>query len=136
MNKTIKGLYFKLNMEKARDRIIYNYFNSPDQQNDKIDALYILINSCLTKDDMDALSIMNLKKRMVLIMNEKKIIADKELKETIDKLLSDAGILLQIVSKLQDTRYLYLTDAAIDTEKLVSEVDELEDKLQMIEIFG
>lgn len=69
-------------------------------------------------------------------MGEKKIIADKELKETIDKLLSDVGILLQIVSKLQDTRYLYLTDAAIDTEKYVSEVDELEDKLQMIEIFG
>lgn len=73
---------------------------------------------------------------MVHIMGEKKIIADKELKETIDKLLSDAGILLQIVSKLQNVRYLYLTDAAIDTEKLVSEVDELEDKLQMIEIFG
>lgn len=69
-------------------------------------------------------------------MGEKKINADKELKETIDKLLSDAGLLLQIVSKLQDTRYLYLTDAAIDTEKLVSEVYELEDKLQMIEIFG
>lgn len=73
---------------------------------------------------------------MVLIMGEKKIIADKELKEAIDKLLSDAGVLLQIISKLQDVRYLYLTDAVIDTEKIVSEVDELEDKLQMIEIFG
>lgn len=68
-------------------------------------------------------------------MDEKKIIADKELKENIDRLLSDAGVLLQIVSKLQDTRYLYLTDAAIDIEKLVSEVEELENKLQMIKIF-
>ena len=69
-------------------------------------------------------------------MGEKKLIADKELKETIDKLLSDSGILLQIVSKLQDVRYLYLTDDVIDTEKIVSEVHELEEKLQMIEIFG
>lgn len=69
-------------------------------------------------------------------MGEKKLIADKELKETIDKLLADTGVLLQIVSKLQDVRYLYLTDAIIDTEKIVSEVDELEEKLQMIEIFG
>lgn len=68
-------------------------------------------------------------------MDEKKIIADKELKENIDRLLSDVGVLLQIISKLQDTRYLYLTDAAIDAEKLCSEVDELENKLQMIEIF-
>lgn len=58
----IKGLYFKLNMDKARDRIIYNFFNSQHVQGDKIDALYILINSCLTKNDMDVLSIMNLKK--------------------------------------------------------------------------
>lgn len=69
-------------------------------------------------------------------MGEKKIIADKELKETIDKLLSDAGVLLQIVSKMQNVRYLYLTDALIDVEKIVSEIEELEDKLQMIEIFG
>ena len=69
-------------------------------------------------------------------MDEKKVIRDKELKETIDKLLADTGVLLQIVSKLQDVRYLYLTDAIIDTEKIVSEVDELEEKLQMIEIFG
>ena len=69
-------------------------------------------------------------------MDEKKVIIDKELKETIDKLLADTGVLLQIVSKLQDVRYLYLTDAVIDTEKIVSEVNELEDKLQMIEIFG
>lgn len=67
-------------------------------------------------------------------MGEKKLIVDKELKETIDKLLSDAGVLLQIVSKLQDVRYLYLTDAVIDTEKLISEEKELEDKLQMVEI--
>lgn len=72
---------------------------------------------------------------MVIIMGEKKIINDKELKETIDKLLSDTGVLLQIVSKLQDIRYLYLTDAPIDIEKLV-ELNELDDKLQMIEIFG
>lgn len=65
-------------------------------------------------------------------MNEK----DKELKEAIDKLLSDAGVLLQIVSKLQDLRYLYLTNAVVDTEKFISELDELDDKLQMIEIFG
>ena len=69
-------------------------------------------------------------------MGEKKLIADKELKESIDKLLSDAGVLLQIVSKLQDVRCLYLTYAVIDTEKIVAEVDELEEKLQMIEIFG
>ena len=69
-------------------------------------------------------------------MDEKKLKADKEIKESIDKLLSDAGILLQIVSKLQDVRYLYLTDAVIDTEKIVAEVDELEEKLQIIEIFG
>lgn len=69
-------------------------------------------------------------------MDEKKIIADKELKEVIDKLLSDVGILLQIVSKMQDVRYLYLTDALIDVEKFDSEIDELQDKLQMIEIFG
>ena len=73
---------------------------------------------------------------MVLITDEKKTINDKELKETIDKLLSDVGVLLQIVSKLQDTRYLYLTDTPIDIEKLVSEVDKLEDELQMVEIFG
>lgn len=62
--------------------------------------------------------------------------ADKELKETIDKLLSDAGVLLQIISKLEDVRYLYLTDELIDIEKLVDDLDRLEDKFQMIEIFG
>lgn len=66
-------------------------------------------------------------------MDEKR---DKEVKETIDKLLSDAGVLLQIVSKLQDLRYLYLTNAVIDTEKFDSELDELDNKLQIIEIIG
>ncbi len=69
-------------------------------------------------------------------MDEQKLIRDTELKETIDKLLADAGVLLQIVSKLQDVRYLYLTNAVIDEEKLVSEVDELENKLQVIEYIG
>lgn len=73
---------------------------------------------------------------MVLIMNEKKKINDKGLKETIEGLLSDIGVLLQIVSKLQDTRYLYLINAEIDTEKLYSELEKLDDKLQMIEILG
>lgn len=70
---------------------------------------------------------------MARIMDEKK---DKEIKEAIDKLLSDTGILLQIVSKLQDLRYLYLTNGVIDTEKFESELDELDDKLQIIEILG
>lgn len=70
---------------------------------------------------------------MVRIMDEKR---DKELKETIDKLLSDAGILLQIVSKLQDLRYIYLTNGAFNPEKFISELDELDNKLQKIEILG
>lgn len=69
-------------------------------------------------------------------MDEKKLIADKELKETIDKLLSDTGVLLQIVAKLQDARYLYLTDESIDLEKFENDLDSLNDKLQMIEILG
>lgn len=68
--------------------------------------------------------------------NEKKI-ADKELKETIDKLLSDVGVLLNIVSKLNDMRYDHLTSSSpIDTSKYESDLDELNEKLQMIELFG
>lgn len=68
--------------------------------------------------------------------NEKKI-ADKELKETIDKLLSDVGVLLNIVSKLNDMRYDHLTSSSsIDTSKYEVDLDELNDKLQMIEILG
>lgn len=69
-------------------------------------------------------------------MAEEKLIVDKELKETIVKLLSDVDILLQIISKLQDVRYLYLTDEIIDIEKLVYDLDALNDKFQMIEILG
>lgn len=47
----IKGLYFKLNMEKVHDRIIYNFFNA--QTGNKIDALYILINQHLSKNEVD-----------------------------------------------------------------------------------
>lgn len=73
---------------------------------------------------------------MVHIMDERKVINDKDLKEAIDKLLSDAGVLLQIVSNLQDVRYLYLTNAAFDIDEFISKEEELEEKLQMIEIFG
>ena len=58
----IKGLYFKLNMEKARDRIIYNFFNTLDQPDNKIDAMYILINNYLPQDEVNELSMMNLEK--------------------------------------------------------------------------
>lgn len=58
----IKGLYFKLNMEKARDRIIYNFFNTLDQPDNKIDAMYILINKYLSQDEVNELSMMNLEK--------------------------------------------------------------------------
>ena len=58
----IKGLYFKLNMEKARDRIIYNFFNTMDQHDNKIDAMYILINNYLPQDEINELSMMNLEK--------------------------------------------------------------------------
>ena len=58
----IKGLYFKLNMEKARDRIIYNFFNTLDQPDNKIDAMYILINKYLPQDEVNKLSMMNLEK--------------------------------------------------------------------------
>lgn len=58
----IKGLYFKLNMEKARDRIIYNFFNTLDQPDNKIDAIYILINKYLPQDEINELSMMNLEK--------------------------------------------------------------------------
>jgi hypothetical protein len=67
---------------------------------------------------------------------DKKLINDKELKDVSDKLLSDIDVLLQIVSNLQRVRFLYLTNATIDCEKIVSEMDKLEDKLQMIKIFG
>lgn len=58
----IKGLYFKLNMEKVRDRIIYNFFNTLDQPDNKIDAMYILINKYLPQDEVNELSMMNLEK--------------------------------------------------------------------------
>ncbi len=54
----IKGLYFKLNMEKARDRIIYNFFNTLTEPDNKIDAMYILINSYLSKGEVDELATM------------------------------------------------------------------------------
>ena len=54
----IKGLYFKLNMDKVRDRIIYNFFNTLDVPDNKIDAMYILINHYLSKDDVDKLAAM------------------------------------------------------------------------------
>ena len=54
----IKGLYFKLNMDKVRDRIIYNFFNTLDVPDNKIDAMYILINHYLSKDDVDKLATM------------------------------------------------------------------------------
>lgn len=52
----IKGLYFKLNMEKVRDRIVYNFFNA--QTGNKIDVLYILINHYLSKGEVDDLAAM------------------------------------------------------------------------------
>ncbi len=58
----IKGLYFKLNMDKARDRIIYNFFNTLDHPDNKIDAMYILINKYLPQDEVNELSMMNLEK--------------------------------------------------------------------------
>lgn len=60
--KLIKGLYFKLNMDKARDRIIYNFFNTTEQPDTKIDAMYILINKYLSQDEVNELSMMNLEK--------------------------------------------------------------------------
>jgi hypothetical protein len=54
----IKGLYFKLNMEKARDKIIYNFFNSLTEPDNKIDAMYILINNYLSKGEVDELATM------------------------------------------------------------------------------
>lgn len=54
----IKGLYFKLNMEKARDVIIYNFFKTLDVPDNKIDALYILICNYLSKDEVDKLATM------------------------------------------------------------------------------
>lgn len=58
----IKGLYFKLNMDKARDRIIYNFFNTLEQPDNKIDAMYILINKYLPQYEVNELSMMNLEK--------------------------------------------------------------------------
>lgn len=54
----IKGLYFKLNMEKVRDKIIYNFFNTLDVPDNKIDAMYILINNYLSKNEVDKLATM------------------------------------------------------------------------------
>lgn len=54
----IKGLYFKLNMENARDRIIYNFFNTLQEPDNKIDAMYILINHYLYKYQIDKLATM------------------------------------------------------------------------------
>lgn len=58
----IKGLYFKLSMEKAGDRIIYNFFNSLAQDTSKIEALYFLVTSYLSQDEMNKLATMNLEK--------------------------------------------------------------------------
>ena len=52
----IKGLYFKLNMEKVRDRIVYIFFNT--QTGNKIDVLYMLINYYLSKGEVDELAAM------------------------------------------------------------------------------
>ncbi len=54
----IKGLYFKLNMDKVRDRIIYNFFNTLDVPDNKIDAMYILICNYMSKDEVDKLAVM------------------------------------------------------------------------------
>lgn len=54
----IKGLYFKLNIEKVRDRIIYNFFNTLQEPDNKIDAMYILINHYLSKCEVDELATM------------------------------------------------------------------------------
>ena len=54
----IKGLYFKLNMEKVRDKIIYNFFNTLDVPDNKIDVMYILINHYLSKNEVDKLATM------------------------------------------------------------------------------
>ncbi len=58
----IKGLYFKLNMEKVRDRIVYNFFNA--QTGNKIDVLYILINHYLSKGKVDELAAMCIDKEV------------------------------------------------------------------------
>lgn len=54
----IKGLYFKLNMEKVRDKIIYNFFHTLVEPDNKIDAMYILINHYLSKGKVDELAAM------------------------------------------------------------------------------
>lgn len=54
----IKGLYFKLNMKKTRDIIIYNFFKTLDVQDNKIDALYILICNYLSKYEVNELATM------------------------------------------------------------------------------
>lgn len=54
----IKGLYFKLNMKKARDKIIYNFFKTLDVPDNKIDALYILICNYLSTDEVNKLATM------------------------------------------------------------------------------
>lgn len=60
--KMIKGLYFKLNMERVGDRIIYNFFNSLDKDTSKITALSMLITSYLSQDEQIKLATMNLEK--------------------------------------------------------------------------
>lgn len=54
----IKGLYFKLNMEKVRDKIIYNFFNTLQEPDNKIDVMYILINHYLSKGEVEELAAM------------------------------------------------------------------------------
>jgi len=58
----IKGLYFKLNMERTGDRVIYNFFNTLEQPTSKIEALSILITTYLSQDEMIKLATMNLEK--------------------------------------------------------------------------
>lgn len=65
----IKGLYFKLNMETVRDRIVYNFFNA--QTGNKIDVLYILINHYLSKDEVDKLATMRVDNKE--LKNEKRL---------------------------------------------------------------
>lgn len=56
----IKGLYFKLNMEKERDKIIYNFFNTLDVSDNKIETLCNLIFNYLSMDEIDELAAMSI----------------------------------------------------------------------------